>query len=226
MVQQEHAHEAAPQDPGEPGDDRAADRDAEHERRGEPDDDPQQERAVDEADRRVVDQVAGVAVLLAALRVQEQPAEVGVREAAQRAAPAVAVVDVRRVRIARHVGEGVVLAVVGDPGDHRAFDRHRAERGEGRAHPLLRLERPVGEMPVEADRDAQPRQDVEGHEDDDVAPVQQALPGQHGGGANGDERHDGGSPGQDPVQPLVRDRFDVIALHHCGHCLKSPLLTC
>jgi hypothetical protein len=48
-----------------------------------------------------------------------------------RSAPASrAVVDVRAVRVARLVGEGVVLAVVGDPRDHRALDRRRAERRE------------------------------------------------------------------------------------------------
>ena len=50
------------------------------------------------------------------------------------ARPAVAVVDVGAVRVALFVGEGVVLAVVGDPGDHRALDRRRAEdRRAGRA---------------------------------------------------------------------------------------------
>ncbi len=51
----------------------------------------------------------------------------GVEEAAQGAAEAVAVVDVGAVRIALFVGEGVVLAVVGDPGDDRPLDRRRAE---------------------------------------------------------------------------------------------------
>lgn len=44
-------------------------------------------------------------------------------EAAQRAAQAVAVVDVRAVRVADLVGEGMVLTVIGDPGGDRALDR-------------------------------------------------------------------------------------------------------
>ena len=76
---------------------------------------------------RVLDQVGREALLVAALGVDEEPAHVGVEEAAHRAAPAVAVVDVGAVRVALFVGEGVVLAVVGDPGDHRALDRRRAE---------------------------------------------------------------------------------------------------
>jgi hypothetical protein len=47
--------------------------------------------------------------------VHEQPADVRVDEAAQLAGQAAAVVDVRAVRVARAVREGVVLAMVGDP---------------------------------------------------------------------------------------------------------------
>ena len=57
---------------------------------------------------------------------KSQP-DVRVEQAAQRAAPAAAVVDVRAVRVALAVGEGVVLAVVGDPRDDGALDRGGAE---------------------------------------------------------------------------------------------------
>ena len=40
---------------------------------------------------------------------------------------ALTVPDVRAVRVALDVGVGVVLAVFGDPGDHRALHGHRAE---------------------------------------------------------------------------------------------------
>ena len=92
-----------------------------------PDQRPQQERPVDEADHRVGQQVGREAFAGAALGVVEQPAHVRVREAAQRAAQAAAVVDVGAVRVAEAIGVGVVLAVVGDPGDHGALDGHRAE---------------------------------------------------------------------------------------------------
>ena len=133
-----------------------------------------------------------------------------------------AVVDVRRVRVALDVGEGVVLAVVGDPGDHRALDRRRAERGERRADPLLRLERAVGEVAVEAERDAEPGQHVADHEHDHVAPVQEALPGEHAGGADRDEGQDGHGPGDDAVARLVRDGLDVVALHALRSCCVLP----
>ena len=58
--------------------------------------------------------------------VVEQPADVRVPQAGQPAA----VPDVRAVGIALLVGERVMLAVVGDPGDDRALHRHRAGDGE------------------------------------------------------------------------------------------------
>ena len=42
----------------------------------------------------------------------------------------------RGVRIALLVGVRVVLAVVGDPVEHRALHRHRAEHGEGVLEPV------------------------------------------------------------------------------------------
>ena len=95
-----------------------------------PSEHPQHEGAVDEAHDRVGEQVLRVALLLGELVAEEDPADVRVEEAAQRPAPAAAVADVGAVRIARLVGEGVVPAVVGDPLDHRALQRHRAQRGQ------------------------------------------------------------------------------------------------
>ena len=84
----------------------------------------------------------------------EQPADMRVPEARQ----AAAVADVRRVRVAVDVRMGVVLAVVGDPVDHRPLDRHRAGGGERVLDRLVGLEGPVGEQPVIADRDPEPGQ--------------------------------------------------------------------
>jgi hypothetical protein len=60
------------------------------------------------------------------------------------------------VRVAVIVGEGVVLSVVGDPVDHRALHRHRAERRQRVLDRPRRVEGAMGEHPVVADRDAEP----------------------------------------------------------------------
>jgi hypothetical protein len=89
----------------------------------------------------------------------------------------------------------VVLAVVGDPVDDRALDRHRAEDGERRAQPRLRLERAMGEHAVEADRHPEADEDVGDGEDGEVAGGDRAAPEQPQGdeeaGERQDDRHDG-----------------------------------
>ena len=77
---------------------------------------------VDHADDRLVEQIRRVARLVRALGVEEQPPEMRVEQAAQRAADVPTVVDMRRVRIAFLVGERVVLAVRRDPCDHRSLE--------------------------------------------------------------------------------------------------------
>ena len=135
VVQDEQPHGAAPQQAGERRGERAADQPAQAERGAEAADRPVEEGAIDEAHDRIGDQVGRVALARAALGVQEEPAHVRVGQAAQRAAPADAVIDVRAVRIAGLVGEGVVLAMVGHPGDDRPLDRRRAAHGEDAAQP-------------------------------------------------------------------------------------------
>ena len=65
------------------------------------------------------------------------------------------------VRVALLVGVGMVLAVVGDPVDHRALQRHRAEAGQYVLDRLVGPEGAVREQPVVADRDADGRQHVQ-----------------------------------------------------------------
>ena len=149
----EHADQPAPQQAGE-----AAASDCRRARRpsrngtSEPERPPTRRTCGDPADHRVVDEVARVALLQRALGVDEQPADVRVEQAAQRAAHAAAVTDVRAVRVALLVGVRVVLAVVGDPRDDRALDRRRPERSASdAARARAGLERAVGEQAVEAD---------------------------------------------------------------------------
>src|SRR5436190_2160805 len=67
--------------------------------------------------------------------------------------------------IARFVGVGVVLAMVGHPVRNGALDRGRAENGEDASDQWVSLEAAVGEQPVVAGRDAEPAQGVEDSED-------------------------------------------------------------
>ena len=115
-----------------------------------------------------------------------QPADVREPQALE----ARALADVRAVRIALLVGVGVVLAVVGDPGDRGPLDGHRAEDRPRVLHGLARLEGLVGQHAVVADRDAEPGDDVhEGHNGQLDGP-DSAVPEQHDGQQQGKERHD------------------------------------
>ena len=210
VMEHEHADRAAPQHPGEAVAQRAAERVAEQERGDQAADDAPQEAAVDRAHDRIGDQVGRVARPAAAVRVQEQPADVRVREPAQRALHARAVVDVRAVRVARAVGEGVVLAMVGDPRDRRSFDRGGAERREHPAHERRGLEGAVGEHPVEADGHAEAREDVHDQEDEDVVPAQPVAPDLPGDDAEAEDGQDGDRAGQEPIEVLVRAGLDIV----------------
>ena len=110
--------------------------------------------------------------------VRQSHAGVRVPEAAQRAHHAVAVTDVRRVRIALDVGVRVVLAMVGDPVDDGPLHRQHAEVREDVAGQLVRLERTMGQHPVEADGHAEPADHVHEGEDGDVGPAEPVAPQQ------------------------------------------------
>ena len=57
------------------------------------------------------------------------------------------------VGVALFVGVGVMLAMVGDPGNHRSLHGHRAEYGEDVLERFMGLKGAVGEKPVKPDRD-------------------------------------------------------------------------
>ena len=73
---------------------------------------PRRERPIDEAQHRIGQQVGRIAVARAALVVDEQPAQVGVHEAAQR--PRRRRRDRRAGMGSPGIGERVVLAMIGD----------------------------------------------------------------------------------------------------------------
>jgi hypothetical protein len=123
VVDEEDPDEAAPQVAGERTLEGAGERVAQECRDHQAGAEQPREPAADLADDRVLEQVRGEAPLLRLALGHGQPAHVGVVEAAQRAAQARAV-PMRRVRVALVVGEGVVLAVIGHPVDHRALHGH------------------------------------------------------------------------------------------------------
>ena len=151
------------------------------------DDDPR-EGLVDLAHPGVVHQVGGVLALAREALLADQPAHVGVDQPAQAGAAA----HVRAVRIALLVGVRVVLAVVGDPGDHGPLHRHRAENREEVLDRLAGRERAMGQQAMEADRHAEAGQQVHDGEEDEVVRAHAVAPEQDDGGEEGDERDDDG----------------------------------
>ena len=100
----------------------------------------------------------------------------GVHEAAKLASPAVAVPDVGAVWVTLAVGEGVVLAVIGDPGDHGPLDRGGPQRPPARPAEPAGREAPVRQVAVEPDRDPKAGGDIDDREDGQIVPVQRAVP--------------------------------------------------
>ena len=131
----------------------------------------------------------------------EQPAHVRVPEAGEHAAHALARVRVGAVRVALLVREGVVLAMVGDPVDHRALDRHGSEDRERRAHPGLRLERAVRQHAMEADRHAEADGRVHHGQDREIESGDEAAPQQV---ERGEEAEEGDDDGDDRDSTLER----------------------
>jgi hypothetical protein len=116
------------------------------------------------------------------------------------------------VRIALDVGERVVLAVVGHPGDHRALDRHRAEDRDHRAERPRGLKRPVREHPVVAERHAHAGDHVQTDEQPELQRPDRAVPQHHyRRDQSGQGCHDA-----DQVGDLVAQRHGAEILDRCG----------
>ena len=192
MLVEEDPDQPAPHHRLDPERDAAADEVADEERDAEGQRHPEQVQPVDPDEEAVVVEVAAVLAPLLHAEVREQPADVRVDEALRRAPRAVAVADVRRVRVARLVRERVVLAMVGDPLDERALHRHAAEDRERRLHRRARLEALVREVAVEADRRPERTDDVEGGEHGDVDQVEGDSPERSRGDGDSERRDDDG----------------------------------
>ena len=86
------------------------------------------------------------------------------------------------------VGVGVVLAMVGDPIEHRALHRQRTEYRERPLEPRIRPKRAMREQSVKADRDPQPGEDVQDEHDREVGRVDRSVPEQQDRGEHSRER--------------------------------------
>ena len=151
---------------------------------------PHAEELVDGTQPLVGHQVGHVLAHVGAAFGDEEPAHVRVKEVLDRGHEAFAVADVWAVRVALLVGELMVLAVIGDPGEHGAFYGHRAQDRKGVAHPGVRLERPVREEAVVADGDAHARQHVADGEQDQVVGADPLVPEKADRSDEADERQD------------------------------------
>jgi hypothetical protein len=149
---------------------------------------------------------------------------VGVPEAAQ----TLAVADVRGVRIALLVGVRVVLAVVGDPVEHAALERHRADDREAVLDRLVGLERAMRQQPVIADRDPEAVQQVEPGHDAEVDPVDPALPQQDDCSDQPEERDDHPDHVRDAFSPghaLQVDAHRVSVLVDVARVQRTKFVT-
>jgi hypothetical protein len=146
----------------------------------------------------------------AALGVDEQPADMRVKQARDRSAPAASVADVRAVRVPLDVGERVVLTMVSHPRDHRPFNRGRAEHGKHGPHRSRRRERSVRQVAVEADRDAQAGRQIEDRKHDKIAAVQPVAPHLPRHEPQPCDRRRGHDSRDQAVARLIRRRLDII----------------
>ena len=126
-------------------------------------------------------------------------------QSAQRATLMPIVVDVRRVRVAWHVGEGVMLAVIGDPGDQRTLERGRAKCSQHEPHAASGLEGAMGEVAVEPDSHAESDRHIRDREHHQVVPMQGPVPELPAGETQAHERHHGYDRRSRRVKALVGD---------------------
>ena len=168
----------------------AADGVADRERDAERQRDPERVEPVDRPHHRVVVQVPSVLSTLFHAQVREHPADVRVHKAGERAPGALRVAGVRRVRATLLVRERVVLAVIGHPLRRRPLHRHAAEDRERCLDGRARLETPVREVAVEADRRPERGHRVGDGEHRHVEPVERDTPEHAHRGDDAERRHD------------------------------------
>jgi hypothetical protein len=127
-MQEKDPDRPTPQQARQAAPDRSRQRHAKAERNGQPDCHPERERPADQPHVAVREEILGVAGRVGHVLAAQHPADVRMPETAQRPPPARCVIDMGTVRVARTVGETMMLAVGGDPLQQRPLDRHLRQR--------------------------------------------------------------------------------------------------
>ena len=99
-------------------------------------------------------------------------------------------VPVRRMRVARLVGKGVMTTVDGDPADDLTLEAHRPRDRQRDAQRRDRREAAMSQQAVEAHRHPEPGDHVESQREQDIGEAQAVAPGQPDRRRQPGERHD------------------------------------
>ena len=141
-------------------------------------------------------------------------------------------IDDGTVGVAAVVGLGVVAAVVGNPGEERALERHGAGGAEQIGDPGIGLEALVRKVAVEADAGAHANDEVADEESDDFDGVdgmgaEPEKAGHGTGEGDADEESvvdflfEGGAPGDNTARGCdcsragAKGRWPLRTLHFC-----------
>ena len=209
-MEHEHPHRTTPQQAGQAVAKRAAEQPAKPERRDKPAKRPHQKRPVNPAQNRVGKQIGRIARAPPTAGMDEQPPHVRVYQPPHRTEQSMAVSDMRTMRVALPVRERVMLAVISDPRNDRAFDRRRTKDRQRRPDRTRGLKRAVGEQAVKAHRHAKTGKHVQQQEHENVVPAQQAVPQLPANEEHAEDRNRRHDPHDHPITSLADHRLDVI----------------
>ncbi len=184
--------------------------------------------------RPIGQQVGGIALLRRWIT-GEQPANMGVQRAPHLAARPGAE-PVRRMRVARPIGERVVPPVRSHPPQHVALEAHRSGDSQGDTQRGPGGEAPVGQAPVEAHSHPEPGYQIEENCEPNVSQANTRTPQQPHRGDQAGERADhyqaSHSQLHGPHRPGLDKDVDsgkcacalvTFSGHSCGHGHHSAL---
>ena len=119
----------------------------------------------------------------------EEPAHMGMPEAAQQSKKTIALL-VRRMGVFVRVAVLVVTPMHGDPFQERALDGHRAEDGQYKLDHPIGFEGPVGKQSMVADGDSHGRQRIHPQQQAAIDPMEAPAPKGNDDGHEAKKRQD------------------------------------